>query len=90
MRQEKAAMATGATLHLEGMRCGSPVLGLPVLPQSHWFSDRLRGQQATPHLSLSLCVTGERSHHAMGKVLLLVHHCISLHLPASTLAQTGL
>lgn len=76
-------MATGATLHLEGMRCGSPVLGLPVLPQSHWFSDRLRGQQA-------LCVTGERSHRAMGKVLLLVHHCISLHLPASTLAQTGL
>lgn len=28
-------MATGATLHLEGMRCGSPVPGLPVLPESH-------------------------------------------------------
>lgn len=45
-------MATGATLHLEGMRCGSPVLGLPVLPQSHWFSDRLRGQQATRDTSV--------------------------------------
>lgn len=58
-------MATGATPHLEGTKCGSPVPGLPLLSQSHWFTDRrqARGPQAMRHLSLSLCVTGERSHH---------------------------
>lgn len=85
-------MATGATLHLEGRGVGNLYQGCPCC-HSHTGSgigDRLRGQQAMRHLCLSFCVTGERSHHAMGKVLLLVHHSISLHLRASTLAQTGL
>lgn len=45
-------MATGATHHLEGMRCGSPVPRLPVLPHSHLLSDRRKAQgpagNATP------------------------------------------
>lgn len=53
-------MATGATLHLEGMRCGSPVLGLPVLP--HIGSVTGSGgsrQRATPQF-VTLCHWGKK------------------------------
>lgn len=96
MGQEMAVVATGATLHPKGNKVweSCTILGLTVLPCLHQFSNRSWAQaqvaaDSATLLSLSLCVTGERSHCSTRKILLLIHHILLL-LPVSAPAQTGL